>query len=232
MVTVASLGQAALELLFPSRCLGCGRSGTFLCDGCEQQLRPALPPRCPRCWEPRPYAGECLSCQLQPPAFDALRAAFIYDGLARELVQALKYRGMTALAGRMGELLASAARQQGVEAELIVPVPLSGLRKRTRGYNQAEALARALAGHLGLPVATRAIARRRHTPPQARSADSEARRANVAGAFSARPQGVAGRRVLLVDDVATTGATLSACAEALKAAGAVSVWALTFARED
>jgi ComF family protein len=232
VVTATSLGQAALELLFPSHCFGCGRSGSFLCDGCAQQLAPALPPRCPRCWQPRAVAGECLSCQLHRPAFDALRAAFIYDGLARDLVQALKYRGVTAIAGRMGGLLAEAARRYGLTADLVVPVPLSGLRKRTRGYNQAQALARALARELGLPVATGAVARRRHTPPQARSADAEARRTNVEGAFSAKAKAVAGRSVLLVDDVATTGATLSACAAALREAGAASVWALTLARED
>src|SRR3990172_2903266 len=103
VVTATSLGQAALELLFPSRCLGCGRSGTFLCEACVERLTPALPPRCPRCWEPRSLAGECLACRLRPPAFAALRAAFVYDGLARDLVQALKYRGVTALASCMGK---------------------------------------------------------------------------------------------------------------------------------
>ncbi len=229
---VASFARAAVELLFPSRCLGCGRGGTFLCDDCAAQLTPALPPRCPRCWEPRSVAGECLACQNSPPAFDALRAAFVYQGLAREMVQALKYRGVTALAGRMGGLLAEAVRNQGLEADVIVPVPLSGMRKRTRGYNQAEALATALGLELGLPVAPKALVRRRHTPPQALRADADARRANVAGAFVARPRIIAGRSVLLVDDVATTGATLSACAAALREAGSGPIWAFTFARED
>ena len=232
MVTATSLGQAALELLFPSRCLGCGHSGTFLCEACAERLTPALPPRCSHGWEPRSLAGECLACQLHPPAFDALRAAFVYDGLARDLVQALKYRGVTALAGRMGGLLAEAARRNGLAAGLVVPVPLSGRRKRTRGYNQSEALAKALARELALPARPQALARRRHTPPQARSAGAEARRANVSDAFSANEDAVAGRSVLLIDDVATTGATLSACASALREAGAASVWALTFARED
>jgi len=113
-----------------------------------------------------------------------------------------------------------------------MPVPLSGLRRRTRGYNQAEALARALGRELGLPAWPGALERRRHTPPQARSADMEERRRNVAGAFVCREPGVAGRRVLLVDDVTTTGATLAACALALKEAGARSAWGLAFARED
>jgi competence protein ComFC len=229
---VASFARAAVELLFPSHCLGCGRGGAFLCDDCASQLTPALPPRCPRCWEPRSVAGECLACQDSPPAFDALRTAFVYQGLAREMVQALKYRGVTALAGRMGGLLAEAARSQRLEADVIVPVPLSGMRKRTRGYNQAEALAVALGRELGLPVAPKALVRRRHTPPQARRADAEARRANVAGAFVVAATSIAGQSVLLIDDVATTGATLSACASALREAGSGPIWALTFARED
>jgi ComF family protein len=118
------------------------------------------------------------------------------------------------------------------EADVIVPVPLSGWRRRTRGYNQSEALARALARELGLPLAPRALSRRKHAPPQARSATAEERRRNVEGAFAARAEPVAGRRVLLLDDVTTTGATLRACAAALKEAGARSVYAVAFARED
>ena len=152
--------------------------------------------------------------------------------MARELVHALKYRGMTALAAPMAALLAQAVRSHGLAADVVVPVPLSGLRRRLRGYNQAEALARALGRELGLSVSGRALERRRPTPPQARSADAEARRRNVVGAFRCRERAIAGQSALLVDDVATTGATLDACAAALKAAGARSVWGLTFARED
>ncbi len=111
-------------------------------------------------------------------------------------------------------------------------VPLSALRGRTRGYNQAQALGQGLSRELGLPLAPRALQRRRHTPPQARSADAEERRRNVEGAFVAREREVAGRRLLVIDDVTTTGATLSACAAALKVAGARSVQAVAFARED
>ncbi len=229
---VLSIGRAAVELLFPSQCLGCGAGATFLCERCAEQMMPALPPRCPRCWEPRSFAGECLSCQLPPPAFDALRTAFVHRGLARELVQGLKYRGMTALGEPMGRLLAETARHHGFEPDVIVPVPLSGLRKRTRGYNQAGVLARSLRRELGVPVEAKALERRRNTPPQARRADAEARWANVAGAFLAQRKFVQGRSVLLIDDVATTGATLSACAGALREAGARPIWALTFARED
>lgn len=232
VAVVGRLGQAALDLVFPARCVGCGNSGAFLCDNCSVSLSPAAPPRCPRCWRPGPDAGPCLHCQFASPAFDGLRAAFVYTGTARELVHALKYRGTTALATPMASLLAEAVGRYGLAADLVVPVPLSGLRRRTRGFNQAEALARALGSELRLPVRPRAVERRRHTPPQARSADVEERRRNVAGAFVSREPSIVGQRVLLVDDVTTTGATLAACAGALKEAGAGSVWGLAFARED
>lgn len=229
---VRRLGRAALDLVFPPRCVGCGEGGSFLCDGCVAALPVAANPRCPRCWQPGWDASLCVDCQAAPPSFDGLRAAFVYERTARELVHALKYRGMTALAPPMASLLTAAVRGYSLKADLVAPVPLSRLRRRLRGYNQAEALARPLAMELQLPIRPQALARRRDTPPQARSADAEARRRNVSDAFVCRDRGVEGQRVLLVDDVTTTGATLAACAVALRAAGARSVWAVTFARED
>lgn len=226
------LGNAALDLLYPPRCVACDRSGAFLCDACARSLTVAAPPRCSRCWRPNAECDPCADCEASPPAYDALRSAFVYEGVARTLVRALKYRGSTVLAEPMALLLAQAVRRHGLEADVTIPVPLSGLRKRTRGYNQAEVLARALSRKLELPMWPRALARRRHTSPQAQAPDAEARRRNVAGAFACREPGVAGTRVLLVDDVTTTGATLAACAGALKQAGVTSVCALTFARED
>ncbi len=229
---VRRLGRAALDLVFPPRCVGCGEGGSFLCDRCVAALPFAAGSRCPRCWQPGWDASLCVDCQAAPPSFDGLRAAFVYERTARELVHALKYRGMTALAPPMASLLMEAARRHSLEVDLVAPVPLSRLRRRLRGYNQAEALARPLAMELQLPIRPRALERRRDTPPQARSADAEARRRNVTDAFVCRDTSVEGQRVLLVDDVTTTGATLAACAVALRAAGARSVWAITFARED
>jgi ComF family protein len=152
---------------------------------------------------------------------------------ARDLVHALKYSYHSTLASPMGELMARYLQEAPLTADVLVPVPLHPHRQRTRGYNQSLLLAREVSRRLGLPMAAGALLRRRDTPPQARAAEADARRRNVAGAFACRPGAVAGRRVLLVDDVTTTGATLDACARALLAqGGASSVWALTFARED
>ncbi|GAG49023.1 unnamed protein product, partial [marine sediment metagenome] len=122
--------------------------------------------------------------------------------------------------------------EEAIEVDLVVAVPLYARRQRLRGYNQSALLARELSRLCGLPLAERGLARRRNTPPQARSADAEARKRNVADAFIADGRWVEGRRVLLIDDVMTTGATVDACARALHKAGAGSVWALSFARED
>lgn len=225
------LGQAILEFVFPAHCVVCGGSGSFLCVECSDALPRADAPRCSVCWRPQADGAACADCRTQPPPFDGLRAALVYSGAVRTVVQDLKYRGTTVLAGPMAQLMAACAREHGLAAELIVPVPLAGLRQRTRGYNQAEALSKPLGRELGLPVRGGALRRLRNTAPQARSDDARARRSNVEGAFRARGEDVKGRRVLLVDDVTTTGATLAACAAALKEVGASSVWALAFARD-
>jgi ComF family protein len=152
--------------------------------------------------------------------------------VAREAVHALKYNYLSALAQPMAQLMARYVEENAIEADLLVAVPLYGRRQRLRGYNQSALLARELSRLCGLPLAERGLARRRNTPPQARSADAEARKRNVTDAFVADRRWVEGKRILLIDDVMTTGATLDACARALRQAGAASVWALTFARED
>ncbi len=229
---VGRLGHAVLEFVFPSRCVGCARSGSFLCDACVDELPRADSPRCWRCWRPQNRFELCPECHAAPPPFESLRSAFVYEGTVRQLVRGLKYRGMTALAEPMAGLLAEAALEFDMETDLIVPVPLSGLRHRTRGYNQASELAKHLGRELDAPIRPRALERVRHTPPQARTADAAQRRRNVQGAFRSEDPAVEGNRILLVDDVTTTGATLAACADALNRVGAQSVSCLTFATED
>jgi ComF family protein len=147
------------------------------------------------------------------------------------LVHSLKYGGTTAVAPAMARQMAVALGGERFDARTVVPVPLATMRRRTRGYNQAEELARALGRALRLPVETRLLTRTRHTPQQARSSSASQRHRNVEGAFAAREE-LAGSRILLVDDVTTTGATFAAAATALRAAGAQCVWCVAFARED
>lgn len=225
------IGETALDAVLPPRCAGCGRFGSFLCYRCEAGLIPAGPPRCDICWQPVAHTPICARCRGQPPAFEGLRAPYVFQGVARELVHALKYRQQRALASPAAALLARHLDEHPIQFDVIVPVPLHPQRERARGYNQSALLARGLARKLGVPVAEKALARWRNTRSQAERPSAEERRVNVAGAFAFRGPPLAGR-ALLVDDVSTTGATLDSCARVLRENGATSVWALTFARED
>lgn len=173
--------------------------------------------------------GRCLSCRAEAPAYDGARSCVHYRGTARALVHLLKYEQVRTAAPWIAAALAAVPLP---DVDVIVPVPLGPGRRRRRGFNQSEAIARALARRRRLRLApAAALARRRETAPQS-GLDAEARRRNVEGAFRARGKEVAGRRILLVDDVLTTGATAGACATALKRAGAAAVHVLTYARAD
>jgi ComF family protein len=181
----------------------------------------------------RPDDGRrCGACRLTPPAFSYARTAARYGDTVRLAVHALKFRGRRALAAPLGDLLAEIdpATLPVPAPDLIVPVPLHARRQRERGFNQAVLLARRLGRGWGVPVESRVLARRRATAPQT-DLPAAARRGNVRGAFSARHPGwVAGRHVVLVDDVFTTGSTVDACARCLLDAGATAVGVLTVAR--
>ena len=231
--------ERALDLVFPRRCVGCGAFGDFMCEACLAAVPRAQPPRCRVCWMPVLSSAEgpsqaetCERCRLHPPAFKAARCPFVYAGAAREAVHALKYDGLSAVAGTMAEAMAASLAAWRPPVAALLPVPLAGGRRRSRGYNQSELLARELSRLSGLPVEGRLLVRRKASPPQARAADESARRANVEGAFAVRRSAEPAGALLLIDDVMTSGVTLDACARVLVAAGHGPVYALTFARED
>jgi len=173
--------------------------------------------------------GRCAMCRSGLRGFDFAYCFGAYEGTLRELIHLYKYSRMRPLARPLGNLLAAALpRDQAFDA--VVAVPLHWLRKWQRGFNQSELLARGIARRCGIPV-RHPVRRRRATRAQAGLSNTR-RRENVAGAFAAKPGKVRGMRILLVDDVMTTGATASACARALKQAGAQSVTLLTLARVD
>jgi ComF family protein len=198
-----------------------------VCVDCVCTLPVAADPACAVCALPLPTAGVCGRCLKRPPAFDASRAALAYTFPVDRLVQAFKYRHRLGLAAYFSGLVAELGPPDKVDCVVPLPMHPHGLRKR--GFNQAVELARPLARAWQLPLWLDAVARTRDGPPQA-SLDGLARRRNVRGAFAADPARFAGRSVLVVDDVMTTGATLQALARELKRAGAVRVENVVVAR--
>ena len=221
------------ELLFPTRCLGCGRRGVLLCPTCRATV-PWLPAAvCPRCAVKSVDGRLCRRCARGAVGkLASARAACGYEGVIRTAIHQLKFRQARFLAPFLARVLARGLAQRPLQADLVIPVPLSAGRKRERGYNQSELIAIELARLAPLPAPTpEALAKPRDTRPQVGLSAVERRR-NVAGAFACpRPELVEGRRILLIDDVMTTGATLEACAAPLVEAGAARVMALVVARD-
>jgi ComF family protein len=218
------------DAVLPPRCLGCNQVGTPLCDACERDL-PRLPePSCPICASVVGLPTVCDDCAAARPVFDRVTAGLHYRGPVRRALLQLKFGQRQDLARGLGLAAAMAARRAGLAADLVVPVPLHHASQKTRGYNQAALIAREVAYQLDLPLRT-VLERHRDAPRQARARDADERRRNVAEAFRARTR-LDGLAVLLVDDICTTGATLDACAAALKKAGAARVEALVAARTE
>jgi ComF family protein len=234
-VHVLDLGRAAagalLDLVYPPRCAACGEpvAGGPFCAVCAGAVDP-VPPGCARCGQPGPDPL-CGACRASPPAFDAVRAGGLLGGPLAEAIHGLKYRNRPALARPLGIWLA--ARAPVEEGAVVVSIPLARRRRIERGYDQAALLADHLARASGARSRRlRGVLRRvRETPPQVGRTRAERAR-NVAGAFEATGGALAGRDVVLVDDVVTTGATADAAAEALRGAGARSVVVVALARAE
>ncbi len=228
MTTLSKIANAPMDQLFPPKCAACGREGTYLCDTCQPRLERLERPYCDLCAGPA-TERVCSWCQSTPPAYDAICAPYRHTGTVRDMIHELKYRNLRSSAPVLGRLLHAHFKKAPRAADLIVPVPLHPSRVRERGYNQSQLLARELSLHTSIPSDTDLLRRTRDTAPQVSMEDYEQRRRNIAGAFECvgDPSGLA---VLLVDDVVTTGSTMSACAAPLKANGATKVWGFSLAR--
>jgi competence protein ComFC len=229
--------QAALarvwKTLFPERCLGCGARDVIVCSECREGIRPLPRTLCPRCARPERLGNVCRRCAAEPN-LDALVAATVYQGVVRRAIHELKFRQGRYLAPFLADLLMGALVTRPIQADFLVPVPLSARRLRERGFNQAAILADEIhaRGALGAAIlAPEVLHRPRDTRPQFTLSARE-RRTNLRDAFTCgSPAAIRGRRVALIDDVCTTGATLRACASVLRAAGAERVTALVVARD-
>ena len=230
--------RVAADVALPQLGAACREpvDGPGLCSACWGKLSFIAPPYCERLGIPFPFDGGpgllSMEAIADPPAYDRARAAVRYDDIAKKLVHSLKYGDRLDLAPMMGRWMATAGRNLVAEADAIVPVPLHWRRQWARRFNQSALLGEIIAKASGRPVMYGALKRVKATPHQV-GLDKSGRAQNVQGAFRVPPGGkaeVAGRRLVLVDDVLTSGATVDACARALLRGGAAAVDVLVFAR--
>jgi competence protein ComFC len=202
--------EIGVDLLFPPRCAGCGRVDWVWCENCQDKLDEVSFP-----------------LQVQPlTPLVGIAATGVHDGIIREAVQGLKYGQAKVVAQPLGSRLLTQLIRQHWTIDIIVPVPLHMSRLAERGYNQAQLLSEVLAQEAALPCLPEAVSRKRNTQSQV-TLNAMERQTNLLDAFQANPQLVSNKNILLIDDVYTTGATLSACAQAILEAGALAVYGLT-----
>ena len=186
---------------------------------------------CQRCGRPESSGVFCAECWRHTSSLDAVRSVFVFEGIVRQAVHEFKYRNVQAISGCMAGFMSRYFLENGLTGDLLVPVPLHDKRLRQRGYNQSQLLAADLARQVSMAVNPALVKRIRNTGPQARSASVYERRVNMENAFLCTSGEAAGRDIVVIDDVCTSGATLESCASALKKAGANRVLGFTLARE-
>ncbi len=218
-----------LDLLFPPVCGGCGKSGSRWCEDCQRGVHFLSGSVCDACGIPVESAGLCLDCQRARPRFNVLRSWSVFDAPVRNALHRLKYRNDMGLGDSLAAQMVEFVRGLNWQVDMIAPVPLGRKRLQERGYNQVGLIARPLAMAMQIDFVPDALERARETRSQVGLTRPE-RRENVQNAFRANRARVEKRRILLMDDVATTGSTLSSCAEAFYAAGVQDVFALTVSR--
>ena len=225
------LWKATLDVVFPIDCLGCGSRGRFICSSCADGMPRLERPFCAVCASPG-AGGICSWCHAHAPSIDAIRSPYLYvpSSPIYRAITSLKYGGMRSVAPEMAELLHSYWKsRRTADPDIIVPVPSHPTRVRQRGYSQASLIASELGRKMQVPVSIDALMRVKNSPSQLETESREDRWTNVQGSFKSEYH-VGGANVLLVDDLVTTGSTASACAAALKMAGARRVIGLSVAR--
>jgi ComF family protein len=226
------LKEAFIDTVFPPVCASCGQVGQLFCSACRLEVQWIVEPICFGCGRPQAQPiDSCLNCRNSPLPLERNRAAVLYVDPVRTVIHRLKFDGFFALAQPLAELMLEAWPRWRHDFDLIVPIPLHPNRQRQRGFNQSELLVRQLCKRLGWVGDQSALKRNRWTRPQIGLSASE-RRDNVDGAFEANHAVVSGKRILLVDDVFTTGSTLASATRALLDAGAASVTGYCLAGTD
>ena len=225
--SLQTASRALAAALFPPRCAACGRPGAALCQPCLATATLLSHPQCRQCTRPLTYGDQCARCRLEHRRINHLYVPYAYTPPILQAVHRFKYANKRYLAADLAAL-AMSALPADLQVDLVVPVPLAPTRERQRGYNQGQLLADEVARHLSVPLDCDVLIRLRDTPPQT-SLPRTRRLANVRGAFRALRK-LSGTRILLVDDVTTTGATIEAATRALRRRGAAWVGALALAR--
>lgn len=242
-----------LDLIFPIECLGCGQEGSWLCADCQKQIPLNSTNHCLECKRETKFGEFCEDCQNKFNLAGVLIASDYDNKLVKQAIKALKFRFASEIGQELGELLILFLERQlaqihsadwlnftnnknfapqiltDIKNTLVMPVPLHPRRKRWRGFNQAEILARIAAEHFNLQLNTADLRRIRYTREQA-TLNKEERAFNAANSFAWQGTNLVGKNIILIDDVATTGATLEACAQVLKESGANEVWGLVVAK--
>ncbi|MHB8104331.1 MAG: ComF family protein [Dehalococcoidales bacterium] len=228
---ITKLQRVALDLFFPPWCIGCGREGKYICDACRRNLPMISPPICNVCGRPLTIDNTCPGCIDEPVVIDGIRSPFLFDGVIRNAVHEFKYRNLKDIALTLAGFLDDFLKENPLPVDVLVPVPIHKKRQRDRGYNQSALIAHELGRMNGMLVIEDCLVKTVNTSPQVRTSSASERLKNLAAAFACIDNQLAGKRVLLIDDVSTSGATLNTCAGVLKAARAASVWGLTVALE-
>jgi competence protein ComFC len=228
-----------LDLIFPKRCVNCGKLGKYFCDRCRSTIRPILSnePICPMCERPAIDGVTHPGCRTRY-SIDGLVSFFHYDGAVRKAVKAIKYRNITDLVSEfvslvpMQSYLVLSKLLITNPQSILIPIPLHVSRLRERGFNQAEVLGALLAKHMGIELHNDVLVRTKKTAPQVSMKKRKDRLKNMEGVFAIAPHHSLSHliSVILFDDVFTTGATMRSAANVLKRAGVKTVWAVTMAR--
>lgn len=234
-----TISKFLLDLFFPKKCLGCGKAGAYICDNCVNKIELGKNNRCPFCGKIVPDSLICQKCR-EKHFLDRLIWAVPYSNpLIKELIRIFKYHYIKELARPLAQLLIKSL--ENISNIVIVPIPLHERRLKERDFNQAELLAKEIAEHYSLPLETGILKRKRAVTPQAQIKDHKTRKTNIKGIFEISPEFskkcvaenknlLKNKTIILIDDVITTGATLSEAAQVLKRAGVKEVWGLVVAK--
>ena len=226
------LVEMCRDLIFPPVCANCRKAGMLICADCYQQIHWVKKPICVGCgqiFEPNTNKVLCEACQAHPLPLKQICAATIFAEPISTIIHKMKYEGSFGLANRLADLMVSAWNEWEVPADLVIPIPLHPARQKKRGYNQSALIAKHFSRQVGYEFAPDILKRARFTVPQV-GLNAEERLKNVQNAFAAENRDISNRHILLIDDVCTTGATLTAAAEALLEAGASVVSGYCLAR--